>query len=229
MTTVWFIRHGESLSNAGHVVANTHDVELTDLGHRQAQEVSAAFDTAPDLVILTPYLRTHQTAAPLLQKFPDVKKEIWPLQEFSCLSPDKYNNTSSEQRLPHVAAYWDRCDPEHIEGPGAESFNQMSERIETALARLQQAPQDFVAVFAHGWIMQTLRFLLARPAFTAQERMQGVAEYIYEERSPIANGQIVRLSATPGGIILSEKDRAIFEAGFDLPTKKQRSSAIGNF
>jgi broad specificity phosphatase PhoE len=75
MAEVWFIRHGQSIANAGQVTEGTASVPLTALGHQQALAVSTLITTAPDLIVVTPYLRTQQTAVPTLEKFPDVGLE----------------------------------------------------------------------------------------------------------------------------------------------------------
>lgn len=224
MTEVWFIRHGESLSNAGHVVERTETVPLTEKGQAQAVAVSQVFTNAPDLVVVTPYLRTQLTAIPTLERFPTARREIWPLQEFSCLSHVNYRNTNMEQRRPFVKAYWDRYDPDHVDGEGAESFNAMVGRIQAALQKLQAAPEEFIAVFAHGRIMHTLRFLLERPAFSVKEIMQVIPDYVL--RAEIENCEIIRLTADKHRVRMHPEDKEVFEKGFQQ-TEKEKSYAQG--
>ncbi|MBI3440840.1 MAG: histidine phosphatase family protein [Proteobacteria bacterium] len=224
MAEVWFIRHGESMSNAGHVVENTATVPLTTRGQAQAIEISKAFTTAPDLVVVTPYMRTQQTAAPTLERFPSTRREIWPLQEFACLSFANYTNTTSLQRAPRVLSYWQRLDPDHIDGAGAESFNMMLSRIRTGLNRLQSAPESFIAVFAHGRIMHTLRFLLECPQLSPRELMAALRVYV--AHNEIDNGAIIRITADARNVRLYDPDKKIFQAGFSVENTGQDDNGL---
>lgn len=48
---------------------------------------------------------------PTISRFPDIKVEIWPLHEFTYLSPTKCRNTTGDERTPLVLKYWKKCDP----------------------------------------------------------------------------------------------------------------------
>jgi hypothetical protein len=78
-----FIRHGQSTGNAGIPCHDLALLELTELGHKQAREVAASWTETPSLIVTSPYLRTHQTAAPTIERFPNVPVEVWPIQEFT--------------------------------------------------------------------------------------------------------------------------------------------------
>lgn len=104
MAEVWFIRHGESTSNAGETTSDTSIVELTERGRQQAKAASLVLPRPPDLVVVTPYLRTQQTARPTLDRFPSARCETWALQEFSPLSSAAYAGKNAGQRAPFVKA-----------------------------------------------------------------------------------------------------------------------------
>src|SRR5437667_5839167 len=83
--SVWFIRHGESESNAG---LPTHDpvfIDLTFTGHQQARKIANACKEVPSRVIVSHYQRTQQTALPTLEKF-TMEPEVWDVHEFTYLS-----------------------------------------------------------------------------------------------------------------------------------------------
>jgi 2,3-bisphosphoglycerate-dependent phosphoglycerate mutase len=161
---IWLIRHGESSSNAGAATKDAASVPLTDKGWRQAREMTAKFDAAPNLIVVSPYLRARQTAAPTAERFPDTPIEIWPVQEFTYLSPVRCANTTVEQRHPLVQAYWKACDPTLVDGPGAESFTQMLGRVREAARRVEASAANTIAIYTHGHIMQAWRLLAANPA-----------------------------------------------------------------
>jgi hypothetical protein len=37
--------------------------------------------------VTSPHLRTQQTTAPTIERFPDVPVEVWPIEEFTYLQP----------------------------------------------------------------------------------------------------------------------------------------------
>lgn len=156
---VWLIRHGQSRANAGEVTTAPGAAGLTDMGRRQAECVAAAIPARPARVIVSPYPRTRQTAEPALARFPGVAVEEWPLQEFTYLLPARYHGTTLEQRRPMVAEYWDRLDPDYVEGPGSESFLDMLGRVEAALERLGSL-DGLTLLYSHGQIMRAFFLLL---------------------------------------------------------------------
>ncbi len=156
---IWIIRHGQSMANAGEVTTAPGSASLTDLGRRQAALVAEAIPERPGRIIVSPYIRTRQTAEPTLARFPDVVVEEWPLQEFTYLLPSKYDGTTLEQRRPMVDEYWDRLEPAYVEGGGTESFLDMLGRVEASCERLRRM-QGFTLLFSHGQIMRAFFMLL---------------------------------------------------------------------
>lgn len=107
-----FIRHGQSTGNAGIPCHDLALLELTELGWRQSREAAASWTETPDLIVTSPYLRTQQTAAATIERFPNVPVEVWPIQEFTYLQPSRWNGTLSSERMPHIERYWAAADPE---------------------------------------------------------------------------------------------------------------------
>ncbi|WP_448952459.1 histidine phosphatase family protein [Labrys neptuniae] len=160
---IWLIRHGESTANVGAASKDAASAPLTETGWRQARETAAKFTQAPDLIVVSPYLRARQTAAPTAERFAAVPVETWPVQEFTYLSPVRCANTTTEQRRPLVDAYWRLADPAKVDGPGAESFTQMLERVRAMARRIEASPCARIAIFTHGHIMQAWRLLAENP------------------------------------------------------------------
>jgi len=98
-----FIRHGQSTGNAGLPSNDLALIELTDLGHEQARDVADGWAEAPVLIVISPYLRTQQTAAPTIARFPGVPVEVWPIEEFTYLQPSRWNGTRSVKRMPSIS------------------------------------------------------------------------------------------------------------------------------
>ena len=74
------IRHRQSTGNAGLPCHDLARIELTELGWEQAREAAASWTETPSLIVCSPFLRTQQTAAPTVERFPDVPVEVWPIE-----------------------------------------------------------------------------------------------------------------------------------------------------
>lgn len=162
MKKVWFIRHAESAANANpnHRSASADSIELSSVGLEQAKGVSKLFNTAPNLIVTSPYLRTKQTARGLLERFPEVSHEEWPVFEFSYLSPLKYNNSTPEERRPHAKKFWETCDPQYCDGDGAESFSDLLNRAEKVYKKIIEREENFIVIFSHGQFMSAFDWLI---------------------------------------------------------------------
>jgi 2,3-bisphosphoglycerate-dependent phosphoglycerate mutase len=177
-TRIFLVRHGQSVANAGGAAPDHITNPLTELGHAQAKAFAEGFDWIPKLFLHSPFLRTRQTAEPLLQRFPDVPVEEWPIHEFTYLEPTRHNGTNETQQMPHILKYWERPDPAYLDGPGAETFTQFLDRARSAILRFaQMAPGGCVVVFTHGFMMQAIRLLLLFPDATDAELMRNFRRF----------------------------------------------------
>jgi broad specificity phosphatase PhoE len=160
MTEIWLIRHGESESNAGLPTSDTAKIALTPRGFSQAECIVAAFTRPPSLIVTSPYLRAIQSALPTIERFPQARLEEWPVHEYTYLSLASRHNTTLRGRKPMIDAYWERCDPQYVDGDGAESFVALVARAKQALERIKRLDDDFVVIFSHGLFMRTLLWVL---------------------------------------------------------------------
>jgi broad specificity phosphatase PhoE len=169
---------------------------LTELGWRQSREVAASWTETPDLIVTSHYLRTQQTAAATIERFPNVPVEVWPIQEFTYLQPNRWNGTLSSERMPHIERYWNQADPDFSDGEGAESFTTLLHRARAALDRLEVLPvESLVYVFSHGQFIQAVRSLVVDFELSDRAKMRK----FWGKGSPaIANAQQVELSMEDG-------------------------------
>jgi broad specificity phosphatase PhoE len=187
---ILWVRHGESEANAGGASPNVANVALTTRGHEQAQAWAKNWAEPPELIVYSPYLRTRQTAAPMLAKFPSVPHEEWPIQEFSFLPATAYHGTTEQARQPLTERYWQSGDPNLALGPGAESFVDFNGRIQRALADLVQRRETVIMVFCHGhFIRGVIWYLLSGQIAQAPETM--AAFRTFTEYFPTANTAMV--------------------------------------
>jgi broad specificity phosphatase PhoE len=160
MPKVWFIRHGESVSNADLPTKHPVESELTPRGHEDAVWIAGTFTEAPDLIVVSPYVRARETAAYSLTRFPHVPVEEWPVHEFTYLHPERYNGTTGSQRSPFAQAYWERNNPFEKEGGGGESFAELLARVQGTVDCLRPHPATFIAVSSHGLFLRALLWSL---------------------------------------------------------------------
>jgi broad specificity phosphatase PhoE len=161
MLTVHFVRHGESVANAGNATSDPALIPLTEKGWVQARGVAETFLQAPALIVTSPYERAADTAKPTIQRFPGVQAEVWPVEEFTYLSPMRCANTTTADRRPWVESYWTSADPEYVDGPGTESFAGLIRRARESLRRLH-GMTGLVAFFGHGQFIQVVRWLVTQ-------------------------------------------------------------------
>lgn len=190
MSTVWFIRHGESLSNAGRFTLSPEFTGLTQLGLKQADAIACAFPRMPSLIVISKYRRTEETAQPTIRRFPETMWEKWPnVHEFTYLSWSHSKETTEQGRREHVETFWQRKDPLYADGEG-ETFTNFISRVSGALERLRYSANDFIAVFTHGYFMRAVWWYLQ----TRPERIDSRSmEEFYKLRSAfhIPNGAIL--------------------------------------
>lgn len=203
MAEIWFIRHGESLSNAGERTAGSDSILLTPKGHEQAKNIAPLFERAPDLIVMSPFIRTQLTAAPTIAHFPGAAQEIWPIQEISYLDEEKYSNTTVEERRPAAEAFWKRRDADYIDGIGAESINQFLNRVHDMVARLEKAPQERIAVFGHGLFFHALEIVMQNPKMPPEEIMDKLAVIRIHGHMP--NCHVIRAHTENGKLALGPR------------------------
>lgn len=197
MQTIGFIRHAQSQANAGDRTADPAAIALTSLGREQAVHVAGIFADPPHLVVCSPYLRSQQTAEPLLRRYPEAKREIWPVQEFTYLAFDRCRNTTVQERQPMATEFWDRNDPAYKDGIGAESYAGFMNRIESTWRRLQlESIARDITIFTHAQFIKAAIWRALHPGDHLSEKgMRRFRHFLYS--FPVPNGAIVRTRLEP--------------------------------
>ena len=160
MKEIWFIRHGESESNAGLPSQSAASPPLTPKGQDQAARVAEQITRQPDRIIISSYIRTVQTAEPTIARFPNTLVETWPVQEFTYLSHQYYDNQTGPSRIRPSLKYWHTADPDYVDGDQAESFNHFIQRVTQTLDDLKPLDDQFTLIFSHGWFIRALPWVL---------------------------------------------------------------------
>lgn len=187
MKRILFIRHSESIANAGQKTSDPALIEITDLGKKQAIDIANAIEYPPELIITSPYLRTKQTAFPTINKYPNAKHEEWLVHEFTYLSPLKCKDTTAEDRKNFVHEYWLKNDPFLIDGEGAESFANLIDRSRATIEKLIQIKYDRIAVFSHGQFIGAMIWILKTGGKVSSEGMKDFKDFINSFEIPNAS------------------------------------------
>lgn len=188
---ITLIRHAESEANAGLPSDTPAGIPLTARGHEQARELARRFFRAPDLIVVSSYLRTQQTAAPLMAKFSQTPVEEWPVQEFTYLNPELYRGTTEAQRGEYAREYWLRCDPQWNDGGGAESFADLIARIDELERRLRKRDGSTV-IFTHGYFIKALLLRRDQPEAAVDGHFMA-AFRDGRKNNPMPNTQMIHL------------------------------------
>ena len=178
MKTIWFIRHAESLSNAGFPTDTPHAIGLSEKGMAQAEAVAAQWRKDPDLIVVSRYSRTAYTAVPLCRLHPQVPVVELPVHELTFLAPGRYVGTTETTRREPARQYWERCDPDYCDGEGAESFCDFCKRIDESLEALQERAEQRIVVFCHAYVIKAILWRQLHPDMpVTADYMRGFFEF----------------------------------------------------
>ena len=153
MATIWLIRHGESVSNAGGITKSYYENPLTEKGQQQVLKLGKRFSSLhPTKIIHSSYLRAQQTSQPIRERHPNVPVETWPIHEFRLISPRLYEGFSANDRASHRITYWEHLDPDYRDHEESESFIESLERVKQFKHRCEKEfkQDDNVVIIGHG-------------------------------------------------------------------------------
>lgn len=169
MRKIYLVRHGQSESNAGGKPRVNKDIQLTDLGRKQAQAVCdwVLYHVNTDLASIgvSKFIRTQHTARPLINATDIQPTIIEGLQEFDYLSFDKIKDLPLKQLLQVSDDFWLEHDIHDTHGDDSESFAQFYNRVQQVLAYFKTLESGNHIIYTHGlWMSMLIWQLLAQPA-----------------------------------------------------------------
>ena len=197
MKSIRLIRHAESAANAGLRTSDPGEIPLTENGKAAAARAALEYDGhAPELIVVSPYLRARQTAAPFITRFPEATVDAtWPVHEFTYISPERGVGSTFDERKPMVAAYWGEASPGYVDGPQSESFKGFIGRVTDSLANLRGRKEASILVVGHGIFMRAAEFYQRPTEDPADpESMRRFRHYTLE--CPVPNLGIIDFSGT---------------------------------
>lgn len=134
-----------------------------------------------------------------MERYPHIPVEILPIHEFTYLNTQTYAGTTVYERREKAMGYWNKNDPYHNDGGGAESFVDCINRILHTFPRLMAKKEESIVVFTHGQILQLMRLLLS-PGMNTQRSQDIMRSYhINERENPIKNGEILKVTVDDDG------------------------------
>ena len=151
--TLYFVRHGQSLSNAGGPTMEDASIPLTETGRAQADALPERLPDAPAAVFASPYLRARDTALPYARwTGTDIVLDT-ALREFHNIDANLLRGMTGIERKPIALAFWDAADPHRRMGPRAETFAEFADRVQTFIDGALPRLADRSVLFGHGrWI-----------------------------------------------------------------------------
>lgn len=162
MKNILIIRHAESMANAGERTHAHDKITLSEKGKTQAEQLAKELSIVPDLIVISPFTRTQETALPFISKHPHVPVETWNVQEFTYLNTENYNGTTREERMGAIKKYWDLLDIHHADGGNAETFNLFINRIKDFVNELKKREEKNIVIFSHGAFILNLKTYLEK-------------------------------------------------------------------
>ena len=185
------VRHAQSVANAGGRTANIESIPLTELGQKQSIKLIDTIDFKPDLIVVSPYIRTRLTAQPLIDALGFTNIEVWDeIKELTYLCRKKYANTTEKERHEPAMKFWQSGDPNYRDGE-EESFNDLLARGRKMFEKINESKFNNILLFTHKQYLLSVRMSLIYPDYTPEKLMS----IFFEEdaKFPIENTSMFTL------------------------------------
>lgn len=160
MTTLHFVRHGETDWNRDGQIQGWADVPLSELGREQARELAATLGDRPLGAIYSSDLsRAYDTAEPLAQRLGLRIRTTPSLRERNFGENEGRRSSEVTDELGNSTA-WRTADERH---PGGESIREVYERVAGFLDQLlEDPPAEEIAIVTSGGPIRLATAYLAR-------------------------------------------------------------------
>jgi broad specificity phosphatase PhoE len=149
------IRHGESEGNRERRFTISSEVELTELGVRQAHQVARRIAELfkPQVVISSPFRRARQTSEIIARELKLSVETVFDLHErdLGCLKGHSYDDLRA---LVLKDPSYDAARGWSWKPEGGESYEDVRERVMAAVDQLlRRYPDEEVVIVSHGGVM----------------------------------------------------------------------------
>lgn len=157
---LFIMRHGQTADNKKHLLQGRKNIPLSEEGIQQAMNAKADLDAEGivfDRVCASPLKRAMQTASLITGV---AEEDIEPIEEIIEYDFGPLEGKRVEDLGPNMRAFF--MDPEaYIAPEGAETYDEMFERVEEYLKRMEaEDPDEKILVVAHGGTLHAMYQLL---------------------------------------------------------------------
>ncbi|MGB1157612.1 MAG: histidine phosphatase family protein [Alphaproteobacteria bacterium] len=193
----YFLRHGQTPSNAKGVFQGSLDVPLNDNGQDQARAAAMIFADEPlSGIVASPMTRVRQTLAPTAAHFGFEAGFDEGLKErnFDSLEGTPVPQSMSKdptERAKEFMEFW------YTPPEGVETIDAFYSRVQGAIER--HVMEDNTLVVAHGGVLRAVLDLMGKPQFLTQNVFANARPILFERASPDAEWQFWAYSKSKGG------------------------------
>ena len=199
VTTLYLIRHCQSMGNIQRRFQGRFDAEVSPDGVKQLALLGLRFRNEPiDVIYTSPLKRARLTAQAIAKYHNDI--DVIDEPGFIEMNVGELENRSLKElalNYPETAKKWDRS-PDLCEFPGGETMAEVYERVNRALDRvIAENPGRTVVITTHGGVLRNLyaRIQFGEPAGIRKSEVFG---------------------NTGVSTVIAEGDRLYFESTNDL-------------
>ena len=150
-TTIYIIRHGQSMANKLDVFLGHHNMDLTEQGRQQARRTAAFLeDIRPDVIYSSDLTRAYQTAEPTAEFFglPIIKEPR--LREIFAGEWEDVPFLTIAEKYPESFRTW-RDDIGYACPDGGESVMDLQKRVVQVVTEIaKKHPDQTVFIFTHA-------------------------------------------------------------------------------
>lgn len=156
MKTFYFVRHGETASNAAGLTMGQTDVPLNECGLIQAKETANWLRQYPiERIVSSDLSRAAETAARLGERLKLPVERDSRLRELSFGIFEGRRIADCEKEHPKMVARW-RAGEFDFAPTGGETRRSLMTRIRSVLGDLLAAKEGHIAVFSHGGALNAI-------------------------------------------------------------------------
>lgn len=156
MKTVYFVRHGESTSNAGSVGGRPDD-QLTDLGLKQAELIAERCSKLNLDQLVTSSMRRAVDTGNAISRRLGLKPTASSLFNERQKSPHIEGQPHANQEVQRFhEEWWQHFGDPDFHPEGTETFFDLRDRALSALRWLEEQPGQTIGVVSHGLFLRVI-------------------------------------------------------------------------
>ncbi|MGO4893217.1 histidine phosphatase family protein [Flavobacterium sp. W21_SRS_FM6] len=147
--SLFLIRHGETNSNRDKII-QTPDTELSDLGHQQAYKLAQRFNMNDvEHILCSDYLRTKQTASPLIEA-------LGCKISYSSLLRERNFGDIRGLSYDEVGHDFHQTDYRPVNGESIEQFSERTAQAWHYICEQSLNAKGHILVITHGLVLREL-------------------------------------------------------------------------